>query len=165
MKPSESRLTESIGGEPQQKSDPGASRAVVPYGLPELLPKVVEDAITVILKMGLQFLWVDRYCVETDATVKHQQIAAMDQIYSGAVFTIVAAVGQSGDEGLHGISEVRKEAPYGVDVGRFSYIQIKSDPLKRFQCSKYQQRGWTYQEFILSSHCFIFEADQVVFLC
>lgn len=115
---------------------------MVPYDLPQSLPKVIDDAIVVTLKMGFEFLWVDRYCVETDTAVKHQQIAAMDQVYSGAAFTIVAAVGQSGDEGLHGVSEARKGRPFTVDVGRFSYALIQSDPLKRFRNSKYQNRGW-----------------------
>ncbi len=49
----------------------------------DLLPNVIEDAITVTLKLDWQYLWVDRLCIDQDDDAdKHGQIGQTDQIFS-----------------------------------------------------------------------------------
>ncbi|PMD57269.1 HET-domain-containing protein [Hyaloscypha bicolor E] len=60
------------------------------------VPQVIEDAITVVQKLGRQFLWVDKYCIKQwDSDYKESQIQVMDKIYEGAAATTVAAPSKS----------------------------------------------------------------------
>ncbi|KAK4168078.1 heterokaryon incompatibility protein-domain-containing protein, partial [Cladorrhinum sp. PSN259] len=55
-------------------------------------PLTVEDAMLVVLKLGLQYLWVDRYCIDqSDSDSKHYMISQMDRIYMSAKLAIIAA--------------------------------------------------------------------------
>lgn len=56
--------------------------------LPSPLPRVIEDGLTVALKLGggFHYIWVDRYCIDQEnEEEKHTQISNMDMIYEGAV--------------------------------------------------------------------------------
>jgi hypothetical protein len=59
------------------------------------LPLVVEDAICVCNEIGIEYLWVDRYCIPQDPDVARHQIANMDSVYAGSALTIIAAAGET----------------------------------------------------------------------
>jgi hypothetical protein len=43
--------------------------------MPEKVPRVVYDAVIVTKRLGVRYLWIDRYCIDQqDASIKHQQI-------------------------------------------------------------------------------------------
>jgi hypothetical protein len=68
-------------------------------------PKVISDSIDVTLKLQLQYLWVDRYCInQSDEDDKHNQIRQMDLIYANARVTIIAAAGEGPAYGLPGVN-------------------------------------------------------------
>ena len=72
--------------------------------IPDTLPIVIEDAITVTLKLGWRYLWVDRLCInQQDDADKHSQIGQMDLIFSGASVTLVTAAGLDAGFGLLGV--------------------------------------------------------------
>jgi hypothetical protein len=51
------------------------------HEFPEGLPQTIADAMTVTLKIGLRYLWVDRYCIDqSNAEEKHDIIRNMDAI-------------------------------------------------------------------------------------
>ncbi|KAF2026928.1 hypothetical protein EK21DRAFT_91940 [Setomelanomma holmii] len=51
------------------------------HELPEIMPQTVSDAMNVTLRVGLRYLWVDRYCIDqSDADTKHDAICNMDMI-------------------------------------------------------------------------------------
>ncbi|KAF2466051.1 uncharacterized protein BDR25DRAFT_377712 [Lindgomyces ingoldianus] len=68
--------------------------------LPRDIPLAVQDAITVTRSLGFRYLWVDRYCISTDARVRHEQINSMDVVYRLAYATTIAAGGQHPSYGL-----------------------------------------------------------------
>ncbi|KAF2024314.1 hypothetical protein EK21DRAFT_117909 [Setomelanomma holmii] len=71
----------------------------------EQIPKTIDDAIQVTSQLGIQYLWVDRYCIDQNNDLeKHLLIQNMDSIYHRATVTIVAASGNSPSEGLLGIN-------------------------------------------------------------
>ena len=84
------------------------------------LPKVIEDSIEVTLRLGFQYLWVDRYCInQSDKEDQHNQIRQMDLIYSNAEFTIIAAAGNGPHHGLPGVrGTLRKYHPCFSFSGR-----------------------------------------------
>ena len=131
--------------------------------LPTNLPALIEDTITVTRPLGLQFLWVDRYCVsETDARIKHLQIQSMDQIYSQAEFTVVS-LGLDPTEGLSGVSVPRVQPR--AYVGSYCFSATLRDPIRAMSQSLWNKRGWTSQEAFLSPRKLFFTKDQVVFQC
>lgn len=68
------------------------------------LPVVIEDAVTVTLWAGLQYLWVDKYCiVQHDDEIKRVQLQAMDSVYKLSHFTICAVAGPDPTYGLPGV--------------------------------------------------------------
>lgn len=83
-----------------------------PYTYPQLpatLPPVIEDAITFVLGLGLNYRWVDRYCIwQEDQIHKMSQVSKMDEIYGGAYFTIIASPSKDPRHGLPGVSANRR---------------------------------------------------------
>lgn len=46
------------------------------------IPRVTEDALIVVKRLGQRHLWVDKYCIDQhDSDVRHYQIRNMDHIY------------------------------------------------------------------------------------
>jgi hypothetical protein len=91
---------------------------------------------------------VDSLCIEQDNLVDcKRQIGLMDQIYSNAVITIVAASGNDAEAGLAGLCTApRKMVQIKEEInGRTLLITqrlLKGQLLE----SKWFSRGWTYQE-------------------
>lgn len=136
-------------------------------GLPDALPQVIEDAISVTLATGYRYLWVDQYCIDQDNTPhKIQQIKIMDQIYSSAAWTIIDGAGGDANHGLIGISRPRSQdlAPIGMRNG----IEIFRWPSHSDQIlneSKWATRAWTYQEAFFSRRIAMFTSTGLYFEC
>jgi hypothetical protein len=133
---------------------------------PETWPKTIEDAVIVVKNLGYRYLWVDRYCIDqANAEEKHAQISIMDQVYSGAVATLVAVTGENADAGLPGVSSIpRDRQPQAkTNVG----LLVSTLPHISYYLSRstWAKRGWTYQEAILSHRCLSFTTAQVYFVC
>jgi hypothetical protein len=134
--------------------------------LPNQLPETIEDAIAGTRKLGLQHLWVDRYCIDQEnlEEVRHQ-VSRMDLIYNCAYLTIVAAAGEGPNHGLPGAGKrTRSRQPQAV-VGKYQLISSLPDAVRTIKLSKWSQRGWTYQEGLLSRKRLIFLDEQVYFEC
>ena len=74
-------------------------------GLPDRIPRTIQDAIQVAREIGIRFLWVDCLCVQDDnAAEKEDTIKKSHLIYGAAHVVIIAATG-SGDApaGLPGV--------------------------------------------------------------
>jgi hypothetical protein len=53
--------------------------------LPDSLPLTIEDAITVPLKLGFRYLWIDRHCINQQRKEEvAEQVGRMDLIYQNA---------------------------------------------------------------------------------
>lgn len=136
--------------------------------LPERLPATFEDAIFVTHSLGLRYLWIDALCIIQDSDVEVDTLMKrMDAIYNSAEVTIVAAAGQTVESGLAGIIrprqqtqrvEVVKDLPLVVVFPRYNAIE-------RDESIKWNQRGWTFQEKILSKRILLFTECQVYFQC
>jgi hypothetical protein len=73
-----------------------------------LLGPTVTDAIKICSSLKIQYLWIDSLCiVQDDAEAKQSQIDSMDQIYSNAYVTLVAAAGK----GVRPGTEVHQNTP------------------------------------------------------
>lgn len=134
--------------------------------LPAQLPTTIEDAITVTLSLGMQYLWIDRYCIiQSNPTEVQEQVGQMDLIYRCAYLTIIAAAGDTPNYGLPGVgTRKRQPQPHGMVQGHM-LISTLPDPIYAIKRSKWSQRAWTYQEGILSPRRLVFTDDQIYFEC
>ncbi|OAG41544.1 hypothetical protein AYO21_04246 [Fonsecaea monophora] len=143
----------------------GRSDESVPDGdrLPKQLPRVIEDALTVAKKVGIPYLWVDRYCIsQTNLVEKAAQIKKMGPIYSSASLTIFAAAGNGADHGLPGVSRKRNPSRQPcAKVGKHLLTWTMPDGPVLVLKSTWNTRAWTYQEMVFSGSRLIFTDLQV----
>ncbi|GAB1313439.1 hypothetical protein MFIFM68171_03649 [Madurella fahalii] len=139
------------------------------------LPGVLSDAIQLCAALGKWYLWIDRLCiVQDDARSKHGQISQMDKIYQSAALTIVAALNNRMGSGLPGFrgrprnisvwDQVRwfgHQRPF-MGLGRHHTPRIIEGLVER---SLWNQRGWTFQERLMSRRCLFITEAEVVFQC
>jgi Heterokaryon incompatibility protein (HET) len=134
--------------------------------IPGSLPNVISDAIIVTKELGLNFLWVDKLCIDQDnPETKHDQISHMDFVYRGAEITIVAAAGEDEKTGLPGVGTRSRRSQPIAHIGDVKIISSMSHPFYTINNSRWWTRGWTYQEAVLSRRCLVFTEDQVYFEC
>jgi hypothetical protein len=70
-----------------------------------LIPRTIQDAITVTRKIEQKFIWVDALCIlQDDEDDKAELIDSMGEIYRRPILTIVAAAGQNASYGLPGVA-------------------------------------------------------------
>lgn len=134
--------------------------------LPETLPKLIEDAINVASFLGYRYLWIDRYCIPQDNDeVKAGLIRNMDKIYSESALTIIASASERPSEGLIGVGMNRTDLPYSLRTGDLGLVQICMNLADEVEKSRWNTRGWTYQEGFLSNRRLLFTKSQCYFQC
>ncbi|KAF2098868.1 HET-domain-containing protein [Rhizodiscina lignyota] len=132
--------------------------------LPRVLPQTLMDAIQVCKAMDIPFLWVDRYCIHhLDPREAQEQLDQMDTIYESSDITIIA-LGPDAESGLPGISTIRETQP-SVGLHDFHLFSTKPHPHLAIRNSTWSQRGWTFQEAVLSRRRLVFTEHQVYFEC
>lgn len=131
------------------------------------VPLTIKDAITVTRELGYQYLWVDRYCVSRDGSVRHSTLASMDEIYERADATIVAFHGNNDMAGLPGVSTTprRFEEELTLMEGLKIPEPTRITKLMKDSSSIWKTRGWTYQEAKCSQRCIFFSEGEVHFVC
>jgi hypothetical protein len=137
------------------------------------LAKTIQDAIVAARKLKLPFLWVDAICiVQDDPADKERELAIMDQIYSGALLTIVAARAKMADAGFLQDRDLRQ--CYGT-VCRVRYREtaegeellgfLAGNPLHVTYDDPIDSRGWTFQERFRSFRTLRLGTRQTVWEC
>lgn len=144
------------GAEPAQaSSDDGR--------LPERLPRLIEDAISVTVSLGYRYLWIDRYCI--DETTKATLIRTMDRIYSESSLTIIASASEQPSQGLIGVSRDWTRLPHTFHLETLGLTQIFTSLAREVENSRWNTRAWTYQEGFLSNRRLVFTQSQCYFEC
>ncbi|PMD31985.1 HET-domain-containing protein, partial [Hyaloscypha variabilis F] len=133
--------------------------------LPKEVPSTIRDSITVTRKLGFRYLWIDRYCInQLIPDEVSAQICKMDLIYQNSEVTIVA-LGEDPTYGLPGVRERRRLVQGCVQAGRQLLVSSLMDPRYHIQSSTWSNRGWTYQEALLSRRRLVFTDEQVYYEC
>ncbi|KAI1426759.1 HET-domain-containing protein [Xylaria sp. FL1777] len=139
-----------------------------PGGLGKIsLPKAIEDAITICQQLHQGFLWVDRFCIQQDdeGPKVQAQINAMGDIYSSAEFTIIHASGASIEDPIAGVSMTRKVLQSKATACGLQLVSGYPDIEVAMRMSKWTERGWTYQEAVLSRRKLFFTPFELWFEC
>lgn len=133
--------------------------------LPSSVPNTIDDAILITEQLGYRYLWIDRYCIPIDDQhSKHTQIMNMDKIYNQSILTIVAAAGTDPHYGLPGVNRLMRRPQPTIQFGKRQVIYAPYCT-KDILTSKWNSRGWTYQEGLLSRRRLVFTNQQVYFQC
>lgn len=142
------------------------------------IPRTIVQAMAFTALMGVQYLWVDRFCiVQDDRWEKHNQLRSMGSIYLHAHFVIIATEGD-GDFGLR----AKTRAVFHHDKKKWidQVTNIENSELAEVEALKarmgiiyepviagtrWSTRGWTFQEQMFARRSFIFRGNVVTFQC
>ncbi|RMJ16441.1 hypothetical protein CDV36_003908 [Fusarium kuroshium] len=133
--------------------------------IPTHAPKVIDDAIEVTLNLGYRYLWVDRYCIPIDHAAKHAQLRNMGDIYSNSDLTIIAAAGHGPGTGLPGTRTTPRKGQISTTIGRHKLCMSPPGINWEIESSRWNKRGWTYQEAFLSRRQLVFTKSETYFQC
>ncbi|PVH77437.1 HET-domain-containing protein [Cadophora sp. DSE1049] len=129
------------------------------------LPRTIEDALLVTQNLGFRYLWIDRYCInQHDKAETSAQLQAMGSIYRNSQLTIIAAAGHDPSYGLPGVGKQhRRPLPSTQINGMYLRAIRRIDQV--VTPSRWNSRGWTYQEGILATRRLVLTDEQVYFEC
>ncbi|PNP50377.1 hypothetical protein THARTR1_08904 [Trichoderma harzianum] len=134
----------------------------------ESLQQSIQDAIFATRKLGFRYLWVDALCIIQDcAKDKETEISRMASIYKNASVTIAAS---SSENAAHGFLTQKKQ-PYCPDYEVHIPMAHNVIGTVYFSTGPYEpdhpldKRGWTLQEFMLSSRMLIFSDYELLWQC
>jgi Heterokaryon incompatibility protein (HET) len=131
------------------------------------ISKTVWDAIELVRQLGERYLWVDVLCfIHDDDADKAWNISMMDQIYGRAFLTICAATGNGSHTGLPGLRPQSRVFHQMIEKCAPDTNLMLSYPTETYiEQSKWNARGWTFQERLLSQRAIIFTAGRVFLQC
>jgi hypothetical protein len=133
------------------------------------LSNTVRDALALAADLGERYLWVDALCIlQDDVDDLAVQTSQMDQVYSGAVFTIIAACGDGSHSGLAGTAQrprnvFKRHVQVSGGMSLAPSAALSSGDL--LPASTWNVRGWTFQERLLSRRQLVFTDAQVFWVC
>jgi len=142
------------------------------------MPMTFRDACLVCKRLDIAYIWIDSLCIiQGDEEDWNHEAAIMGDIYRRAYVTIVAASSKSTNDGfLRRYSPARAvsmpfrcyshpeiSGEYSVSFTEFDdYLEeFKSD----VEGSAWNERGWTFQERLLSRRNVFFGEHQIYFEC
>jgi Heterokaryon incompatibility protein (HET) len=142
-----------------------------------VVPRTIRDAVQLCQLLDERYLWTDSMCILQDDDFQQNngawtnadklvQIPKMDIIYGASLLTVIAACGTDSSAGLPGVhnSSTRTKQVVGK-IGDQIFMSVAGDPMDEFWLSKWAERAWTFQEFLLSKRHLIFLPEQVVYHC
>jgi hypothetical protein len=131
---------------------------------PAKLMPAVAHATEIVKLIGERFLWADCLCImQNDPARKLPEIQAMDEIYSNAALTIVAAAPVNA--GLPGVCDKRNSHQHIGHVRGLTLVSGMQDIQFALSTSRWNARAWTYQEDILSKRNLIFTPFEMFYVC
>ncbi|CAM1508272.1 Fc.00g051200.m01.CDS01 [Cosmosporella sp. VM-42] len=133
--------------------------------LPDVMPPLIADAMSVTKALGFRYLWVDRHCFpQFNAAERRRQLNLMGDIFSRSALTLIIAAGGGVEDGIPGVSVPREEQlSLKTDAGFFTTSLIRPDT--EVSHSKWAGRGWTYQEGLFARRRLVFTPSQIYFQC
>ena len=137
-------------------------------GTRDHLPGTIQRAMHLTSLLDVDFLWVDCLCIVQDDPIHAaSQINSMASIYSNSYLTLCAADGIDAESGLLGIPQCSAPRNVHQDVlvfadGPTSSKWVIGMPRK---VSVYDERGWTFQEQLLSRRILSFTGNGLEWRC
>jgi hypothetical protein len=156
------------GTRQQQTSPEALLKSSGSHHLPRHLPRTIEDALTVVKRLGERYLWVDAYCInQNDEAEMKLQIDNMHLVYECASLTIVAMDGVNAEAGLSGVSRpLQQRYQPVVDIHDYRLMATFVDSVwDNHGTAPWDFRAWTLQEGVLSRRCVFFDQKHITMRC
>jgi hypothetical protein len=140
---------------------------------PDQLPQTFQDAINIARDFGVGHIWIDSLCiVQDDSNDWETESAKMADIYNGALMTIMAASASDSQGGFFRDRPALEEMvalPYTDASGATELSVFVSQALPGYEIvvahGPLFQRGWVFQERLMSKRKLIFGEDQTYWEC
>ncbi|KAF5578375.1 TOL [Fusarium pseudocircinatum] len=137
----------------------------------EELEQSVQDAIRVTRELGFTYLWVDRLCIIQNCKKdKRREISKMATTYKNAAITLAAGTAKNASEGFSGSLHLKsptylphRQFEIPMRDGRTGTVHLSGKPYQPDH--PLDKRGWTLQEYMLSSRMLIFSDYQLLWQC
>lgn len=140
------------------------------------IPRTVRDAMGITKLLGERYLWVDSLCVDQDENTASKDLNSMHHIYHNSIVCLVAWAGTDANHGLRGIqgiSEPRTIKQMFLDIAGGERLSCLNFPngndsehkLDSVEGSHYNQRGWTFQEYMFAKRRLIFTDGPLRWAC
>lgn len=139
------------------------------------LSATARDAVHVARALGIQYLWIDGFCIiQRDEEDWQAESAQMAKVYGFSTCTIAAASSRSGTESFlcsrnqHAVRPCKVANPFSAAADMSFQISARSlgtifdEEVKE---TKWHNRGWVFQERLLSQRLLIFGATQMMWSC
>ena len=138
---------------------------------PSTLPKTFQDAVLLTRKLGIRYLWIDALCIIQDSNQEWSHEASlMGDIYANSSLTISATNSPDSEGGLY-----HSRSPLSVWPCRITPTW-DCYPLEKLilrtpgwvgerALEPLSNRGWAFQEWLLSKRTLHFSRDQVRWQC
>ncbi|RSL51348.1 hypothetical protein CEP54_011449 [Fusarium duplospermum] len=139
---------------------------------PQDLQKTIRDAIWVTRELGFRYLWVDALCIiQDDKKDKANEISQMSTIYKNASITLAAGTATGASEGFldNVVSKPNIYLPennFAIPMGNGAEVGTVYLSAEAYKADHpLDKRGWTLQEYMLSSRMLIFSDYQLLWQC
>ena len=132
------------------------------------LPGTIQRAMHFTSLLDVEFLWVDCLCIVQDDPIHAaSQINSMANIYLNSYLTLCAADGVDAASGLLGIRQCSPPRNVQQDILAFADGPMSSKYVKYMpnKVSVYDERGWTFQEQVLSRRILSFTGIGLKWRC
>ncbi|KAK5629741.1 hypothetical protein RRF57_005456 [Xylaria bambusicola] len=145
----------------QSKNKPLKGGPVADY------PRTIRDAIVTANSLGYGWLWVDRLCIDQSSDGdKAKLIPYMKDIYAAADLTIVAACGNSAEDGLSGTKGTPRKTHKPLIIEHSFAVAPVTHPFEGLiDETVWYKRGWTFQECVFSRRLLFFLNSEMFFCC
>jgi hypothetical protein len=151
-------------------------RLYMSAGIPVVeLTRTFRDAVHLSRTLGVQYLWIDSFCIiQDDVDDKRLELPKMGDIYGGAYLVIAAASAKNGDDGLYRRRILQKfdlESSGGVKfkaaVFEKSHHDIwkKGEQLWEAGDLPLLERAWALQERLLAKRMVHFTSKELIWEC
>ncbi|KAF2122226.1 heterokaryon incompatibility protein-domain-containing protein [Lophiotrema nucula] len=139
-------------------------KAEIPW---DSLPRTFQDALTLVHRLGIQYLWIDSLCIlqNNEADWLHEG-SKMAEIYKNSFLTIAATRATDSTAGLFAMSPGHLSRSYYYDSQEFRVRKLLPHDLgNRDGLSPLLNRGWVLQERLLSPCIVHFSAHELWWEC
>lgn len=148
------------------KSNVEDHKLAIPW---DRLPLAFQHVCAVSRRLRLRYVWIDALCiVQDDEDDKALDVAVMDSIFEGGVLTIVSAWASGPEQGLFGhLGDFsHHEFPATTENGASQTVCVRRQ-LPHFENDNLPclNRGWIYQELLLSPRLALFLDSEIVWQC
>jgi hypothetical protein len=135
------------------------------------IPATFQDVMILARSLGIEYIWIDAMCiVQDDAEDWNREATLMASVYGNSYFTIASLLAHDAEAGIFQKSAATPsvlEIPAPGNDGADTVIYARQ-ALTHMQSSRgypLLQRGWTYQEQLLSPRVLYVEEYEISWEC